>query len=399
MRSAIVLTEEIDDIDLAVEELTSGVREKLGELDRASAGMIWCDADTDIEALSGRLHEELGIDIIGLTATALIDRELGYCGCSIALLVMTGDDVCFSAGSTGPLDAGNMHGEITSAYVRARDHLGCDPKLILVCAPFIRDVTSEGYIEILDEASSHVPLFGGVASDSYDLRYQKTFFNGEASADSLRFLLIGGEVSPVFAMQHNFSGGIERKGTITKSDENVVQMVDGITFKDFLLKITSIPDEEELAFHFQSSPFVVELPDYDTDEQPVVRTLFSIDKSTGAGTFLSKMPEGSRISISVFQRDDIRISSSKTVDALIDQMKEDGRPRSVMLIVTCCGRHALMGDEKGTEISVVREKLDEIGSHLCSMGFYAFGEYCPTKCGADCATNRYHNISFAVCAF
>ncbi len=46
MKSAIVLTQEIDDLNVAVDELTSGIREKIA-FGRSSVGIVYCDADVD----------------------------------------------------------------------------------------------------------------------------------------------------------------------------------------------------------------------------------------------------------------------------------------------------------------------------------------------------------------
>ncbi len=74
MRSAIVLTREIDDLNVAAEELTSGIREKIA-FGRSSAGIVYCDADVDAAALGRLLHENLGFDIVGLTTTAVTFAE------------------------------------------------------------------------------------------------------------------------------------------------------------------------------------------------------------------------------------------------------------------------------------------------------------------------------------
>ena len=399
MKSAIALTWEIDDLEAAATELKAGVREKV-EFGRSSVGIVYCDADADVSKLGALLHERLGFDIVGLTTTALIERYGGYCDMGIALAVITGDDVDFSVGFTGELSKEGFGPQIKDAYAHARTALPEDPRLILLCSPYIADLTSENYVEALDEASGNVPVFGGVATDHYDLQYQKTFYNGEAYDGGLVFLLISGNVRPVFAMEHHFSGRMERKGVITKSSGNQVERVGDQTFKEFLSEITPVPDDEMVIYHFQSTPFVMKLPDYDESEQPVVRALCTIDHATGAGGFLSKMPEGSRLSINVIQRDDLSASCIGTLDDLIGQMKAtDGYQYSMILVSTCNARHLLMGDTKDLETKIVVDKLSGLGPEVNAMGFYGFGEMCPTMADEEGAKNRFHNISFALCAF
>ena len=400
MKSAVVLTREIDDLDVAVNELTAGIREKIA-FGRSSVGIVYCDADADVAELGRRLRENLGFDVVGLTTTALIERREGYCDMGIALTVITGDDIDIAVGDTGPLSKGDFAAQIEAAYTRARASLPEDPKLVFICAPYIADLTSENYVEALDGASGHVPVFGGVATDHYDLENQRTFHNGAAYPDALMFLLISGNIRPVFAMEHRFGGGAERKGIITKSSENRVERIGDRTFKEYLAEMTPVPSDETVIYHFQSTPFVMELPDYDEGEQPVVRALCTIDHATGAGGFLSKMPEGSRLSINVLQRENLSESCSDTMDRLLERMKENpDYEYSLILISTCNARHLLMGDVKELEANIVMDKLSGLGPEVGAMGFYAFGEMCPTMSSGDGrAKNRFHNVSFALCAF
>lgn len=398
MRSCSVLSEEIDDIVTASDELVSAVWDKLGELDRASVGIIYCDAETDAEELTKVLEVRLGIPVVGLTTSAVIERDAGYCDMGIAMTVLTGDDVDISIGSTAPLDKDGYEREIERAYEHARAGLAEDPKLIIVLAPFIQEITSDRYMEKLSNISGGVPIFGGVASDCYDLKYHRTFFNGEASDRALRFVMISGAIEPVFAMKHHFSGGVDRSGRITQSSGDRVEKVNGKTFRSFISEMMEIPDDEAVVYQFQSIPFTMEMPDYVEGEEPVIRDLFKVDSESEAGIFLADMPQGSKLSMSVIHRDDIRKSSEATFDLLLERMKASGREFSTVLITTCNGRHVLMGDDKQVESRVMSTKLDSM-SGISTIGFYAFGEFCPTMTSSGEMKNRFHNQSFALCAF
>lgn len=399
MKSAMAITSEIDDPKTAAEELVSEIRGKLN-LNSMSAGIVYSDADMDTAQLSDLLHRELNIDIIGLTTTATLERREGYCDMGAMLAVITDDGITVSSGSTGDLSGENFPEQIRAAYTAAREKLPEDPKLILVCAPYIADLTSENYMEILDEVSGGIPVFGGVATDHYDLQHQKTFFNGQSFSRGLVFLLIGGNVRPVFAMEHHFGAKIERKGIITQSSGHMVEKVGTQTFKEFVASFVPVPDEETVIYHFQSTPFVMELPDYTEEEQPVVRALCTIDHNTGAGGFLSKMPVGSMLSPNILQRDNLSVSCNRTLDRLLEQTKENSDyDYSLILICTCNARHLLMGDKKHMEAEIIQEKLEAHGKDLNAFGFYGFGEICPTGFSSEGRVkNRFHNISFALCA-
>jgi len=399
MKSTVASTSEIDDLESAAKELASQINEKL-KPGRSSVAIAYCDADVDVAKLGELLRAELNMDIVGLTTTATLERRNGYSDMGILLCVLTADDVNFSVGCTGEPANDCFAESIREAYKQARAKIQSDPGLILTFAPYIADLTSENYVEILDETSGGVPVFGGVATDHYDLQYQKTFFNDSAFSRGLVFLLIEGNVKPVFAMEHHFGAKAEKKGIITKSTGNLIQKVGDQTFKDFVASIVPVPDEELVIYSFQSTPFVMELPDYEKNEQPVVRALCTIDHATGAGGFLSKMPEGSAIYMNVLQRENLRESCNGALSDIIGRVTENaGYGYSMIFISTCNARHLLMGDAKNLESDIISEKLNSLPPELNAMGFYGFGEICPTGTRADgAAKNRFHNVSFAVCA-
>ena len=201
-------------------------------------------------------------------------------------------------------------------------------------------------------------------------------------------------------MEHHFSAKVEKKGVITKSEGNLIQRVDDKTFKEFVSSMVPFTDDELVIYQFQSTPFIMELPDYEKDEQPVVRALCTMDHATGAGGFLSKMPEGSLIYLNMLQRDNLGESCNGALSNLIGRMGENkDYAYSMIFISTCNARHLLMGDAKNLESDIITERLRAFPEELNAVGFYGFGEMCPTGERSDgTAKNRFHNISFALCA-
>jgi hypothetical protein len=399
MKSAVAITLEIDDLEFAVKELVPQIREKC-TFSRHSIGIVHCDADMDVARLGGLLNKELGIDIVGVTTSAVIERNSGYTDMGILLCVLTADDVNFSVGCAADLSVDGFWDAISGSYKQVRSKTEEDPKLILALAPYIGDLTSENYMEVLDEVSGNVPVFGGVAADHYDLKFQRTFYNGQAFERGIVFVLFMGNIKPVFSMEHYFSTKLEKKGVITKSSGNQILKVGSQTFKEYVESIVPVPDEELVIFYFQSTPFVMELPDYEKNEQPVVRALCTIDHQTGAGGFLSKMPEGSVIYITGLQRRNLSESCNGALTDIMGRMAENADYEySMIFISTCNARELLMGDVKNLESDILKEKLAGFPDHLNAIGYYGFGEICPTGTRTDgTAINRFHNISFALCA-
>jgi len=397
MKSAIAITQEIDNLELASKELASQIREKLRPCSK-SIGIAYCDADVDVAKFGKLMNAELNIDIVGTTTTATVERHSGYSDTGITLCVLTSDDVSLAVGSVDDLSNDNFSESIRNAYKEVRGIIQEKPDFILAFAPYIADLTSENYVEVLDEASGGAPVFGGVATDHWELQHQKVFFNGKAFSRGLVFVLLQGNIKPVFAMRHSFSGGVERKGKITESSGNLIQKIGEQTFKEYLAEIVPVPDDELVIYHFQSTPFVMELPDYGHNEQPVVRALCTIDHKTGAGGFLSKMPEGSLIHMDIIQKDNLIESCSSAMDDIVNEMAADtSYEYSTILVSTCNARHLIMGGASDLESSIISEKLKSLPASLNAVGYYGFGEICPTT-SDDKIKNRFHNISFAVCA-
>jgi hypothetical protein len=399
MKTAVAISQELDDSAIAASELAAQIRDKLTFLQN-SVGVMYCDADADVGELSGLLCKELGMDIVGVTTSATVERNDGYNDMGILLSVLTADDVEFSVGYTEDLSTENFSGLIEYAYTKARAKIADEPKLILTCAPFIPDLTSEHYVEMLDKLSGGTPVFGGVATDHYDFTKQQTFFNGKASPKGLGFILISGNIKPIFSLQHNFGSSVEKKGKITKSSANHIHEVNGQPFKDYVSSIVPVPEDALVIYQFQSTPFVMELPDFETEEQPVVRAILSIDSATGSGSFLSKMPEGSMIYLTEFQRKNLGNSCRLTMEGITKQiLAEKDYQYSMLFVCTCNARHLLMAADKSLEGSIINEFLSDMPPELNATGYYGFGEICPTGKRPDGSIkNRFHNISFAVCA-
>lgn len=402
MRSAVVLSEEVDDIELSVAELVAGIRSKLGELDRSSVGILCCDADADVASIGALLHEELGCDIIGLTVTAMMSRDFGYSSCGVLLTIHTGDDVDISVGYTGPLAGDSCEDQISDAWRGARAALPSDPKLILLCAPFVEEILPERYINTFDELSESAPIFGGAACDFFTLDHPRVMRNGEADKRSLAFVLISGNIDPVFAVCHRIGEGSRRRATITKAHGNVVEELDGEPFGDFAEDIVLMPgdvDASSVAFIRQSTPFVVSMPDAVPGEVDVARPLFDVDAEMKSGKFICEMPVGASVTISSMNKEHILGSCEDALDALFKRMDESGREFSTLLTSVCNARALILGANKPAESRILQKKLRERDS-LDAMGAYVFGEFCPTCVTSDGKVkNRFHNLTFAVCAF
>ena len=164
MRSWVAKTEEIDDLEVAVEELKNGIPTE--ELLTNTVGIAYVYYDADFEELSKMLSETFQFPIIGVSAMALLDHE-GYLAYGMELLVMSADDVRFSVGMTDRLDKDNYEEKLEKLYDAMKGDIQEQEKLILAYTGKVVDADGDIYVKTFDKISGGVPVYGGMPSDMY----------------------------------------------------------------------------------------------------------------------------------------------------------------------------------------------------------------------------------------
>lgn len=247
-----------------------------------------------------------------------------------------------------------------------------------------------------------MPIFGGVACDFFTLDHWSVLRNGEADMNSLAFMLVSGDIEPVFALRHNIGTGSRRLATITKAHDNAVEELDGEPFGDFAKDIVLMPgdvDAYSIAFMRLTTPFAVRMPDAEQDEVEVIRPLYDVDKDDRSGIFASVMPVGASVTISSMQKENVLQSCKDTLDQMLSRMDSSGRKYTAILTSTCNARALILSANKSLEASMLKDRLKDRAG-IEAMGAYVFGEFCPTReIEGGRMKNRFHNLSFAVCAF
>ena len=402
MKTAVAFTSEIDDTFRAAKELCQDIKDNL-TFEGNSCGFMYCDIDCDIAQLSKEASLELGIDIVGTTAMSAMEKSAGYVEMGVMLTVMTGDDVVFAPVTTGELTVENYEGQIKEAFAKATAEMnGNSPKVTFLFAPWAPELSVENMMDVLDELTGKIPIFGGVASDCFEMQHQKTFINGEVYEKGLVMVLVGGNIRPVFSVQHSFSTPRAAKGIITKSHDNVIEQVGDISFTDFLKTFGYVPEDGQVHSKYLGSPFLINFRNKDSDNIPVVRDLSFINLQEGSGVLMGRAPEDSILSIGMIKKENLVESCEKTLSDLFRKM-EDVKEYdfSFIFLCSCAGRNLLMADTKDLESNILLKYLDQKESmrdKINIFSFYAFGEICPTSEIEGQAVNRLHNCSIVACA-
>ena len=90
MRSLQAFTNEVDDIALAVAELSAGIDRSL--FMKNTCGIVFCGFEPDMDELVKALVEEFDFPFFGCTGIGVFST-LGYSQSSISLLVLTAEGV------------------------------------------------------------------------------------------------------------------------------------------------------------------------------------------------------------------------------------------------------------------------------------------------------------------
>ncbi|MDR2608238.1 MAG: hypothetical protein LBC57_07580, partial [Treponema sp.] len=296
MRSKVNVTQQIDDIDAAVQELLAGVGTEF-PLGPSTAGLLFCYSDMDIAALAGALKAKANFDIIGCSCIANMDRHEGFHDMAVTLTILTGEDCVLSAQLSEPIGPGIIQQEVKRVYDNACSNLGGKPGLIITIPPYILEIMLDLYTAAFNETAPGIPIAGGLPSYNSTGDFNLTIFNDKTYTDRLVILAIKGAINPVFSVQNAAGADIERKRKVTKAKDNVVYTVGNQRFTDYL-RDSGLPVEDLVhgnnTITFVSNPLLLESGD---GSFSFARTLHEINLEKGSGTAIGMIPEGSILSI------------------------------------------------------------------------------------------------------
>ena len=131
MQTALAVTTEFFDNDIAVNELSSQIQAQLSDLSHAS-GLLFASPDYEWDALLPALSSSLGIEIFGATSESMLS-SMGYHDEGAVLLVLSGEDCSFAGEVSDSLQsAATAEADVRAAYDSALGKLnGQKPRLVL----------------------------------------------------------------------------------------------------------------------------------------------------------------------------------------------------------------------------------------------------------------------------
>lgn len=385
-------TNEIDELDVAVEELVSQLNGK--KLLKNTVAIVFADYDADCDELSRRLDERLEFPFIGSTVIGTLNTE-GFKETGITVLVLTADDCDFSVEFTEKLTHIGDN-KLIESYNRASSRLPEKEKVIITYLPWNPDIIFDEVVDLFDIESGGVPIFGGICADGWDFAKTKTFSGGKAGRNNGVILLISGNINPVILRNHSASPLMDYEAVVTAADGNLLKEVAERRVEDYLSELGFLQNEENTIGSFLATPFIVSRRAKNGDRIELLRSIASYSASEHGLHLVGGVKRGDIISASFISKNMILASLTEEFDKLIDNINTQGG-FSTILCSSCGGRYSLIVGDKGVE---ARSYINKLPENVNMMGGYLFGEFCPARGDrTGKLLNAFNNETFAIMAF
>ena len=384
MKTLTAYTHEIDNVEAAVAEILEQLN--LEEtLCKNSVGIISCYPEFLDSGVVEALCEALPFDVLGATTLAVGSAgEYGFT--MLSLMVMTGDDVSFSAMLSDDI-LQEQEKPIQEMCKKALADIKDEAKMIMLYAPIISHIGSEIIVNIMDSVCGGIPIFGTLASDHTD-DYQQTqaIYNGKGYQGQIAILVIGGNVDPQFSiMSIPEEKVLRQKAIVTESSGNVLVSVNDMSVIEYLRTIGLVAEDTSIE-GVLAIPVMV---DFSNDTEPIaIALLINEDGTASSG---SQVPKGASLSVGTIIGDDVANATKDVVKQILDCKNNSG-----VIMYSCLSRMLVLGVDAEAELAKIGAGLSAEIPYTLS---YSGGEICPVKDKDGKFVNSVHNFSLISCVF
>jgi hypothetical protein len=235
-------------------------------------------------------------------------------------------------------------------------------------------------------AKDKILVTGGLAGDGSNFNSTLVGLNCKPQQGLIAAI---GFYGSAIKVAHGSKGGWETFGLekqVTKSVNNVLYEIENKNalelYKQYLGSEADGLPGSALLF-----PLSVILPG---EQEPVVRTILSIDETNGTMTFAGDIPVGSNVRFMKANFDKITNAASGAASEILQQ--ENRIPR-LALLVSCVGRKLILQSRVEEETEAVGEIFKQ---QTILTGFYSYGELSPLIPGGSC---QLHNQTMTITTF
>lgn len=230
--------------------------------------------------------------------------------------------------------------------------------------------------------TSNVIVTGGLAGDGS--RFQKTLVGLNEQPVEGKIIAVGFYGNNI-KVSHGSMGGWDPFGPerlVTKSKANILYELDGQPALDVYKRYLG-EYSDELPGSALLFPLSVKLSDND---EPVVRTILSIDEDERSLTFAGNIPTGSYAKLMKANFDRLIEGAS---NAAMNSLQKLEKP-DLAILISCVGRKLVLNQRVEEEVEAIR---DMFGNRTAITGFYSYGEISPTKGYMTC---ELHNQTMTI---
>jgi len=258
---------------------------------------------------------------------------------------------------------------------------------VLVLSDGSRVNGSELVKGVNSQAKEKIPVTGGLAGDG--TAFKSTLVGLNAQPCDGRIVAIG-LYGRDLQVSHGSMGGWESFGpvrTITRSVGNQLFMIDDESALDLYKKYLGAY-AKELPGSALLFPLMVQRSN---DEEPVVRTILSIEEESRSMLFAGDVPEGAGVRFMKANFD--RLIDAASAAANQTFVKGSCKNPSLSILISCVGRKIILGGRISEEVEAVKEVF---GNKTLVTGFYSYGEIAPPLQGAQ---SQLHNQTMTITNF
>ncbi len=353
---------------------------KLG--DKPHACWLFCQPGDGLEDLVAGVAEAAGTDkLVGCTT----DGEISSDGFSIRSAVLGGivsDRIRFEVASSSGLKA-----DSEAAGRRLGIQLPADARHIQLLSD---GLTGNGCALLRGVHSvfgPRVAVSGGTAGDARQFKQTWQFIGKRIVSDAAVGISFSGDFKVGTGVRSGwFPAGAPKK--VTRASGNVVYELDGQSalsvYRQYLRGLANQLPAVGVQF-----PFGIVDDALSLGEDPILRAPMSVNEMDGSVTFAGEIPQASTIVLTTggSMRSLLDASADAARRAMADMQ---GTSAGMIFFYSCMARKMLLGARASEEKDRV---CSAVGTGIPIIGFYTYGEFCPSVGGTEC---KLHNETATV---
>lgn len=354
-------------------QIASSLIENLGH--NPSACWLFCEPDAGMDGLVAGINEVVGTkNVIGCTTDGEISSS-GFSTGSAVLGGIAGNAVRFEIAGVENLSKDSEQAGRQLAYKLPRSS-----RHVQLLSDGLTGNGSAILRGVHSVLGPNVVVTGGTAGDAR--KFQKTwqFLGDKILTDTAVAISFCGDLSVGTGVRTGwFRMGISRK--VTRARGNVVYEMDGQPALEIYRKYLGPLADKLPAVGVQFPLGVVDQKGELDREEPILRAVMAIDDREGSVTFAGEIPQGSTVVLTGGGSHDKLLDASAEAAGIAANCLRSPYQPAMTFVYSCMARKIILGPRTCEETDRISRT---VGSGIPTLGFYTYGEFCPSQPGRPC---------------